>query len=212
VVAIAEFRDLYPDLIVNSFIHDSAADNIATYELLHRWNINAVIALSEKGNFKYPPHLSLNDKGVPICIGGHTMVNWGKCPDRDRIKYRCPLKLGKVNECKCSNLCSPSDYGRCIYIYPKWDIRLFTNIVRGSHEWKLKMNSRTSVERINDRILHDYDLEHNRARGKKRISFFVTIAAFNIHLDVQIKLLKQRGIFDFYSLFIANDFIFNHAA
>ena len=51
VVSLAEFRDLYPDLTVNTFIHDSACDNAATYELLHKWNIDAVIALSEKGNF-----------------------------------------------------------------------------------------------------------------------------------------------------------------
>jgi len=202
VVALAEFRDLYPDLKVNTFIHDSAADNLATYELLHNWNIDAVIALNQKGNFKYPPHLNLNNDGVPVCMGKHLMVRWGKCPDRDRIKFRCPLMLGKVSKCACSHMCSPSNYGRTIYIYPKWDLRLFTNIPRGSDLWKLKMNSRTSCERINDRILLDYAVENASSRGKKRISFAVTIAAVNIHLDVQLKLLSHSGKFDFFSLFI----------
>jgi len=204
VVALAEFRDLYPDLKLNTFIHDSAADNLATYELLHNWNIDAVIALNQKGNFKYPPHLNLNNDGVPVCMGKHLMVRWGKCPDRDRIKFRCPLKLGKVSKCACTADCSPSPYGRTIYIYPKWDLRLFTNIPRGSDLWKLKMNSRTSCERINDRILHDYSVENASSRGKKRISFAVTIAAVNIHLDVQLKLLSATGVFDFFSLFILN--------
>ncbi|MCL2087829.1 MAG: hypothetical protein FWH05_09600 [Oscillospiraceae bacterium] len=204
VVALAELRDLYPDLKLRTFIHDSAADNTATYELLHNWNIDAVIALNQKGNFKYPPHLKLNDDGTPVCMGGHNMVRWGKCPDRDRIKFRCPFRLGKVSDCACAHSCSSSDYGRTIYIYPKWDLRLFTNIPRGSAVWKLKMKSRTSVERINQRILHDYAVEFDNLRGKKRISFAVTIAALNIHLDVWLNLLSDTGLFDFSSLFIQN--------
>ena len=132
------------------------------------------------------------------------MVLWGYCPDRDRIKYRCPRKLRKVSECACAADCSPSDYGRTIYIYPKWDLRLFTNIPRGSLQWKLKMKSRTSIERINDRILNDYRVENANSRGKKHISFAVTIAATNIHLDIQLRLLSQTGLFDFNSLFIRN--------
>ena len=189
---------------VNTFIHDSACDNLATYQLLHNWNINAVIALNEKGNFKYPPHLRVDDNGVPICPNGNKMVLWGYCPDRDRIKYRCPRKLRKVSACACDDVCSPSPYGRTVYIYPKWDLRLFTNIPRGSLEWKLKMKSRTSIERINDRILLDYGVENAHSRGKKRISFAVTIAAFNIHLDIQLKVLVADGLFDFNSLFISN--------
>ena len=204
VVSLAEFGDLYPDLKVNTFIHDSAVDNTATYDLLNNWNIDAVIALAERGNFKYPLHLNLNNDGIPVCMGNHIMVRWGKCPDRDRIKFRCPLKLGKVSDCACSDDCSSSEYGRTIYIYPKWDLRLFTNIPRGSDLWKQKMKSRTSIERINDRILHDYAVENAHSRGKKRISFAVTIAATNIHLDVQLKLLSDTGQFDFNSIFIRN--------
>jgi len=48
VVALAELRDLYPNLTINTFISDSASDNYATYQLLDAWNINAVIALNEK--------------------------------------------------------------------------------------------------------------------------------------------------------------------
>ena len=204
VVSLAEFRDLYPDLKVNTFIHDSACDNLATYQLLHLWNINAVIALNEKGNFKFPPHISIDENGVPICPNGNKMVLWGYCPDRNRIKYRCPRILRKVSDCACAGGCSPSDYGRTIYIYPSWDLRLFTNIPRGSLEWKHKMKSRTSAERINDRILHDYRLEIAHSRGKKRISFAVSIAAFNIHLDIQLRVLAQSARFDFHSLFILN--------
>ena len=204
VVSLAEFRDLYPDLKVNTFIHDTACDNYPTYELLHNWNINAVIPLSDrnKNNFKYPPHLSIDDNGTPICPGGNKMVYNGFCPDRCRFKWRCPKVLNKP--CVSCLNCSPSDYGRVIYTKPDWDFRLFTKIPRGSNSWKLKLKSRTSAERINDRILHDYRVENANSRGKKRISFAVSLAAFNIHLDIQLKVLAQSGRFDFHSLFIPN--------
>ena len=66
------------------------------------------------------------------------------------------------------------------------------------------MKSRSSIERINDRVLHDYGIENACSRGKKRISFAVTIAATNIHLDIQLKFLSADGLFDFNSLFISN--------
>jgi len=47
----------------------------------------------------YPYHISLSDKGAPICIGGHEMVYNGFCPDRSRIKWRCPLVCGKIPDC-----------------------------------------------------------------------------------------------------------------
>jgi hypothetical protein len=197
VVALTEFRDLYPGLRIDSFMSDSASDNYATYELLKAWNINAVIALAERGNFKYPPHLTITENGAPVCIGGHTMAYWGKCPDRDRLKWRCPLKLGKVKECSCISACSPSDYGRTVYTSPKWDLRLFTGIPRGTGEWRSKMNERTAAERVNNRILHHYGIENSKTRGKKRISFFVTIAAVNIHLDAQVAKANELNLFNF---------------
>ena len=201
IVAIAELLDLYPDFTINTFISDSASDNAATYELLYKWNINSVIALSERGNFKYPPYLNLDENGIPICMGGNKMVYWGFCPDRERLKFRCPLVLGKISECNCTDSCSPSPYGRTVYTYPKWDFRLFTTIPRGSDEWKLKMNSRTASERINNRILNDYGLNQRKSRGKKRISFFATVAAVNIHLDAQLQVLSSDNRFDFSRLF-----------
>ena len=63
------------------------------------------------------------------------------------------------------------------------------------------MKERTAAERVNNRILHDYGLENSKARGKKRISFFATVAGFNIHLDAQLAKLKATEQFDFASIF-----------
>jgi len=204
VVALAEFRDLYQDLTIDTFISDSASDNYPTYELLNAWNINAVIALNtkNKGKLKYPPHISIDENGVPICPGGYKMVAYGFCgKDRCRLKWRCPCVLGKAERCDDCDNCSKSAYGRVIYTKPSWDLRLFTIIPRGSERWKLKMNERTAAERVNNRILNHYGIENSRTRGKKRISFFTTIAGFNIHLDAQLAKLKSDKLFDFIKIF-----------
>jgi hypothetical protein len=203
VVALAEFRDLYPNLKVDTFISDSASDNYATYTLLDKWDINAVIALNKtnKGNSIYEK-CHVNENGVPICPGGHPMVYWGlSVNDRCRIKWRCPCVLGKCERCAACDSCSPSEYGRVVYTKPEWDLRLFTRIPRGSVRFKAVMKERTAAERVNNRILHHYGLENSKVRGKKRISFFATIAAFNVHLDAQLAKLKASASFDFSAIF-----------
>ena len=204
VVALAEFRDLNPFLHLETFLSDSASDNYPTYDLLHRWNINAIIALNatNKGHFTYPTHLTIDPSGIPICPAGHKMINFGFCgKDRCRRKWRCPRVLKKALRCSACDSCSASPYGRVIYTKPEWDLRLFTKITRGTLQWKAKMKERTAAERVNNRILNHYGIEKSKSRGKKRISFFTTIAAFNIHLDAQLNLLKSNSSFDFIKLF-----------
>lgn len=203
VVALAEFLDLYPNLKIAAFMSDSASDNQPTYELLNAWGINAVIALNptNSGNFTYPKTLSINENGVPICPGGNLMANWGyNAKDRNRIKWRCPRVLGRTAPCAACDVCSDSAYGRVVYTKPSWDLRLFTTIARGSERWKLKMKERTAAERVNNRILNHYGVETAKYRGKARISFFITVAAFNIHLDARLAKLKKLGKFSFVSV------------
>jgi hypothetical protein len=200
IVALAEIRDMHPELAINTFISDSASDNQPTYELLAQWDANAVIALGKaaSGNRKYPGPLQYDGNGTPICPAGHKMIPYGYCAkDRNRLKWRCPRACGKTApDAPCKN-CSPSKYGRTVYTKPQWDPRLFTAIPRGSGKWKALMRERTAAERANNRILHHYGIEESKTRGKKRIAFFTTIAGINIHLDAQLAKLKSDGAFDF---------------
>jgi len=115
------------------------------------------------------------------------MVYNGYCTNRYRHKWRCPLVCGKVDSCLCSEQCSPSDYGRVFYTKSDWDLRIFTSVPRGTKEYKDIYKTRTCSERVNNRILNDYNLHAMRIRGKKRFSFFTMIAGINIHLDARIK-------------------------
>ena len=56
------------------------------------------------------------------------------------------------------------------------------------------MNERTASERVNKRILNDNGVGITRRRGKKLIAFTTMIAAFNIHLDAQLKVQKAEYI------------------
>lgn len=189
IVALAEFRELLPQFDISNYVLDSANDNYPTYELCSKWNINPFIDLNSKnkGNSKYPSSLSIAEKVVPICIGNHEMTYDDYEKSRSRHKWRCPLVLKKVDSCNCTEQCSPSTYGRVIHTKPSWDIRLFTPIPRGSKQWKKIYKTRTSSERINNRILNDYKIHSLRVRGKKRYSFMTMISRINIHLDVESK-------------------------
>lgn len=189
IVALAEFRELLTKLKISNYVLDSANDNYPTYELCSKWNINPFIDLNSKnkGNSKYPTALSINEKGVPICIGGHEMIYNGFEKSRSRHKWRCPLACKKIKSCSCTDQCSPSAYGRVIYTKPSWDLRLFTKIPRGSKQYKEIYKTRTCSERINNRILNDYKIHSLKIHGKKRYSFMTMIASINIHLDARIK-------------------------
>ena len=189
IVALAEFRELLPQFKISNYVLDSANDNYPTYELCSKWNINPFIDLNSKnkGNSKYPTSLSISEKGVPICIGGHEMIYNGFEKSRSRVKWRCPLACKKIESCSCTDQCSPSAYGRVIYTKPSWDIRLFTKIPRGSKQYKEIYKTRTCSERINNRILNDYKIHSLKIHGKKRYSFMTMISSINIHLDARIK-------------------------
>jgi len=198
IVSLSEFRDIYPMIKIASFVSDSASDNYATYELLDHWGINAVIALNPHTGRKpkCPCPVRIDDDGTPICPGGRRMAFSGNCKGRKRIKWRCPRFCGKAKGRTEHCLCSDSSYGRVVYTKPEWDLRLFCNIPRGSDAWKNTMKERSAAERVNNRILNDYSVGNSKRRGKKRIFFFTMVAAFNIHLDAQLKVLVAKNSFD----------------
>ncbi len=192
IVALSEVRKLYPHFSFDKFLGDGAHDNYPTYDLLLAWNIKALIPLNKKstGKFKYKPPIKVDDNGTPICIGKIPMIYDYYDKVRHRHKWRCPYAKGKIKFCASKENCSPSAYGRTIYTKPKWDSRIFTAVPRGSKKWHEDMNKRTSSERVNKRILNDYNMEEAHSRGKKRWSWWTTVHSISVHLDARIKVSK----------------------
>lgn len=198
VVALAEFRQVYPELGVGKFLGDSAHDVYSFYELLNHWNIEPFIDLNpkNKGHFRYAPPFKVNDYGVPLCPKGFPMVFWGYQKGRNRLKWRCPKVAGKrlvKDRVCCDEPCSPSVYGRTVYTKPHDDLRFFTTTPRGSEAWKSVYKLRSGSERSFSRKKKDYDLERCRVRSLKAWYWRTHFAAINQHLDAWVEQYENNG-------------------
>ena len=189
VEAIAHFRSLFSGIFnIDQLLLDSAHDNLATYSLLHHWNIIPFIDLNKRSPAQPQSRtLRFSLRGAPVCADGFEMVNWGYDGKRFRIKYRCPLLAGSVKSCPFDAQCNKTIYGKIVYVRLADDLRLFTPVPRNTDEWKQTYNRRSASERVNNRILTDYQLERPKRYGKKKLMFFAFMNAINVHLDAQVK-------------------------
>jgi len=187
VFALQEVRELFPSMTIKDAIFDGAMDNYPTYELCMHWNIRPFIPLDAKTivAMKELPRgvLCFDDKGCPVCPGGIPYAYWGSCYGKGH-KYRCWF-AAHGQEAPCC--CSPSSYGRTIYIKPDDDPRLFPAVARNSRTFKEKLKERSGAERTNKRIFIDYDVEKGHTRSTKHRFFRTVLASINIHLDAWLK-------------------------
>jgi hypothetical protein len=208
VVALTLFRDLHLNLKIQRTLWVSAQDVYAFYNLHHQWDIEPFIDLNKRatGKFSLPQPLFVNQFGIPCCPAGQCMVFESYDKKRHRLKWRCPLKAGnKKIRCAahlaCSLACSPSSYGRTVYTKPLDDLRLFTKTPRNSDTWKKVYNGRSASERVNKRLMVDYQIEHCRVRSNKHWIWRGHFAAISIHLDAWVDFSRKHG-FDIWKEFL----------
>ena len=187
--AIDELGRHMPAISPRNVCLDSAHDNIATYELLDRWGINALIDINSRNasTIGLPDDISLDKNGHPHCMSGAEMHFWGYDSWKEADKYRCPMVCGKIGDCPCRDKCSQSNYGRTIYLKKNGDLRYFPKIPRDSKLYQAIYSERTACERINNRVLNDYHLHDMKIRGTVHFSFWTMIIGICIHLDAQEK-------------------------
>ena len=169
---------------------DAAHDVLGLFRLAtQRWHMALVIPLNErnKDHLHYAAPLRL-EAGVPICPAGQPMKRWGFCPDRLRIKWRCPWAAAKKSPqlTTCPHFgqtCSASAYGRVVYTYPQHNYRLHTLIPRASHLWRCHQDARSCAERSVKRKKYDFYLLHIRTAGRDRWFFRLILAAMCQHID-----------------------------
>jgi hypothetical protein len=189
-VAFHELEKHMPALSIKNMCFDSAMDNLPTYTLLKDRKISAFIDLNSKcGRPKtIPDTIKIDKNGTPICQEGRCMVPNGYDKTKGYLMWRCPF--GKEHACKCKNNCSTAKYGRVIKTRPDWDIRLYTDVPRGTEAYKKIYNQRTATERINNRILNDYGLHRLMIHRKSHYSFLTAMIGICIHLDARFKQLQ----------------------
>ena len=180
---------------------DKAGDALGFYRLgYEHWEISLVIPINERnaGHCTYP-QASLDDKGVPHCQAGQPMGYWGHCPDRKRLKWRCPLKVTRrksgeaTKPCEHASTCSQSAYGRVVYTYPKNNYRLCTPIPRASKLWQEHYNHHSASERSHKRKKWDYNLGSTRTAGRERIFLRVMLMAMAQHVQAWAALAARQA-------------------
>jgi hypothetical protein len=168
---------------------DKAHDALALYRLgTEHWHLDSVIPLNARNtdHVQFAPPLRLIEDGIPICLAEHALIYQGFCPDRLRLKWRCPLAVHHLPLTDCPHFaheCSDSTYGRTIYTYPKANYRLFTRLPRGSLLWEFHADRRSCAERSVKRKKLDFGLDHTHIAGRERWFFRVMLAAMCQHLD-----------------------------
>ena len=162
-------KQFLPEANVTKLLLDSAHDAMPYYDYCKTNGIIPFIDLNSKGGRpkKYKDDISINNEGIPLCPKGFPMKQAAVEPKKGRIKYRCPkiTAKGGTPQCTCEEPCSDAKYGRNVHLVLKDNPRLFNNPPRGSQEWKLEYNARTSAERCNKREKLDYKLEDGRYRS-----------------------------------------------
>ncbi len=178
---------------------DKASDALGMYRLAYeRWGTSLIIPLNERntGHFTFDPPIAVTPTGTPICPAHRPMIYWGYCPDRQRLKWRCPCQAGKQEDrrtaCPCQTTCSPSPYGRVVYTYPKTNYRLFTPIPRDTALWQLHDDHHSCVERSHKRKKYDFLLNQTRTAGRERWFLRVMLAATCQHLDAWYALARRQ--------------------
>lgn len=186
-VAFHELEKHMPLIHMKNMCLDSAMDNYPTYKLLKARKISSFIDLNNKcGRPKtIPDTIRIDRNGTPLCNAGLPMVPNGYDKNSRYLMWRCPFGKKHTSKCECS--CSPARYGRVIKTRPDWDIRLYTDVPRGTEAYKKIYNQRTATERINNRILNDYGLQRMMIHRKEHYSFLTTMIGICIHLDAQYK-------------------------
>jgi hypothetical protein len=178
---------------------DAAHDALGLYRLAtQRGQTALVIPVNErnKGNLQYAGPLRL-EGGLPICQADRPMTLWGFCPDRLRIKWRCPLAAAKkspdLDTCPFfAKGCSGSPYGRVIYTYPKENYRLHTLIPRDTHLFQAHRDARSCAERSVKRKKYDYHLLQTKTAGRDRWFFRLILAACCQHIDAWLTHAAHR--------------------
>jgi hypothetical protein len=178
---------------------DAAHDALGLYRLAtQRWHTALVIPLNQRheGHLHYAGPLRL-EGGVPICLADQPMTRWGFCPDRLRIKWRCPLAAAKkspeLTACPFfDNGCSGSAYGRVVYTYPQENYRLHTLIPRDSDLWQCHRDARSCAERSVKRKKYDFHLLQTKTAGRDRWFFRLMLAAMGQHIDAWLTRATHR--------------------
>ena len=156
---LCDFWDAHPSLTYSSFMGDSSFDSYDLYgALLGKYKFSRAVIPMNPRNSTGTLSAEFSESGIPLCPADKAPMRFrGFCGGKSRsrrIKFICP-KSESVHSprgiptwrCRCEHPCSPSPYGRSVYVYPDANKRLYPGILRDTPEWDTLYARRVSVER-----------------------------------------------------------------
>jgi len=154
-----DFRAKHPTFQYSVFTADSAFDSYDNYTFLMKEYgfTKAVIPINPR-NSNSSTSVDFNENGTPLCPKNQAPFLFhsksGGKRRSARLKFICPktriLRLssgGWTRRCVCETPCSDSKYGKCVYVYPEKNLRLYPGLSRDSEDFIKIYNRRTAVER-----------------------------------------------------------------
>jgi len=166
-----DFCTAHPSFRYGTFSGDAAFDSYDNYSfLLGEFGFQqAVIPLNPR-NSATAQEVDFNENGTPVCPLDKTPLRLqGKSGGKHRslrLKYLCPKSVltKRVNGrrttiCTCETPCTPSEYGRCVYVYPHKDLRLYPGISRDDSKFDAIYKRRAAVERAIASLKHTLCLQ-----------------------------------------------------
>lgn len=154
-----DFRATHPDFHYGTFSADSAFDSYDNYAfLIKQYQFNQAVIPFNPRNSARADGADFNEHGTPLCPLDKTpFLSLGKSGGKNRslrLKYICPksqktrLPSGGISRrCLCETPCSDSKYGKCVYVYPEKNLRLYPGLSRDADEFNRIYNQRLTVER-----------------------------------------------------------------
>jgi len=173
-----DFRAAHPSLEYSTFMGDSSFDSYDLYAaLLGKYGFSRAVIPMNPRNSAGKSNNEYDESGIPLCPADKTPLRFHSvCGGKNRskrIKFICPKSQtvqtlrGVTWKCRCENPCSPSAYGRSVYIYPDANIRLYPGIIRDTPEWDALYTRRVEVERSIGSFKVVMGLQHRKTYNTK---------------------------------------------
>ena len=154
-----DLRATHPHLLYGTFSGDAAFDSYDNYTfLMKEYGFSKAVIPMNPRNSKSAAAVDFNEHGTPLCPkDGTPFLFHGKSGGKNRslrLKFICPkterlcLPSGGITRrCSCEMPYVDSKYGKCGYVYPDKNLRLYPGIARDAEEFQIIYNRRTAVER-----------------------------------------------------------------
>jgi hypothetical protein len=150
-----DFRAAHPNLRYNVFSGDAAFDGYDNFSfLLKEYKFSKAVIPFKRTP---PADVGFNEYGTPLCPNDATPFIFDskyRVKNRPtRFKFVCPktrwvaTQHGHSRHTYCDSPCSDSACGRCIYVHPDNNLRLYPGLSRNSEDFAKIYKQRTAVER-----------------------------------------------------------------